>query len=301
MKRLLSFVMCFLLGVSMVSAAEESAGVAPDSILHGLDLALEKVRLVFTFSNAKRAELHLKYAAERLAEAKAMVGKRDDLVEKSIGRYTSELGETETELETAKARGENIENVALRVDKASKNNVAVLTELLEKVPETAKKGIQNALEKSQKGREKALEAIGKAVKKEEKKEETTEETKEEVKDKKAEEKAAETEEKKETAEEKKEETPAAKKSAVDATKFYYTIKKFSDHAEIFGKVNGRDVKFRIEGDQYTSDATLKLRIVREVQQQYGYDEEDAQNAMANAKFEQGTKSEIALVKKKKSD
>ncbi len=301
MKKLLPFVVCFLLAVSIVTAREDTPGVEPDSLLHGLDIAMEKMRLVFTFSNAKRAELHVKYAAERLAEARAMANKgKNDLVEKSIGKYHAELENTETELENAKARGEKIDSVVGQIDKVTKRNIVVLTTLLDKVPETAKKGIQNALDKAQKGRAKALEAVGKSEEKEEEKVEKKEEKKEEINEKKTE-KQEEKEEKMEEKAKKKEET-TKEASEIDPSQYSYTVKKFSDHAEVAGKVAGRDVKFRIEADQYGSDASLKLRIVREVKQQYSYDEEDAQNAMANLKIETGVgKPEIPLVKKKKGD
>ncbi len=312
MKKLLSLLVCFLLSVVIVSAAEETAGIEPDSVWHGLDLALEKIRLVFTFSSAKKAELHMKYAEERLAEAKDMSEKsKNDLVEQTITRYNNEVNDMTNEIEAAKVREEKIDLVVARIDKATSKHVTVLTSLLEKVPETAKKGIQNALDNSQKGREKVLEAVGKKV---EKKEEKTEEKKTEKKEEtppKAEEKKEKTtetkEEKKEEtppkAEEKKEETTGTKeekKPVIDSVKFHYDVKTFSDHAEIFGKVGGKDVKFRIEGDQYRTQVELKLRIVREVVQQYGYNRQDAENSIANIKIESGVKSEIPLVKAKKT-
>lgn len=304
MKKLLPLFVCFLLAVSIATAREDTPGVEPDSLLHGLDIAMEKLRLVFTFSSAKRVELHVKYAAERLAEARAMANKgKNDLVEKSITKYHAELENTETELETAKARGEKLDSVVGQIDKVTKRNIVVLTNLLDKVPETAKKGIQNALDKAQKGRAKALEAIDKTEEKEEEKEEEKTEKKEEVEEKKVEkeeEKEKEKTEKKEKVGEKKVEKEEAPE--IDPSQYSYTVKKFSDHAEVFGKVAGKEVKFRIEADQYGSDASLKLRIVREVKQQYEFDEEDAQNAIANLKIETGIgKPEIPLVKKKKGD
>lgn len=296
MKKLLPLLICFLLALSVVTAREDTPGVEPDSLLHGLDVAMEKLRLVFTFSSAKRAALHVKYATERLAEARAMASKgKNELVEKSIAKYHAELEDTETELETAKARGEKLDMVAGQIDKVTKRNIVVLTNLLDKVPETAKKGIQNALDKAQKGRAKALEAIGKSEEKkegkaEEKETEKKKEKKEEVKEKKEE----------IDKKEKKEKTEEKEASKIDPSQYSYTVKKFSDHAEVVGKVAGREVKFRIEADQYGSDASLKLRIVREVKQQYGFDEEDAQNAMANLKIETGMgKPDMPLVKKKK--
>lgn len=46
------------------------AGVTPDSFLWGLDVALDKLRLLFTFSDEDKARVGLEIAAERLAEIK---------------------------------------------------------------------------------------------------------------------------------------------------------------------------------------------------------------------------------------
>lgn len=48
------------------------AGVTPDSAFHGLDRAMERISLAFTFGKADKAKKTLEYAEERLAEAQVM-------------------------------------------------------------------------------------------------------------------------------------------------------------------------------------------------------------------------------------
>ena len=303
-----TYALCFLLALSFAAAAtakEQTAGIEPDSLLHSLDLAWEKVQLIFIFSSAKRADFHLSFAAERLAEAQDMAEKgKNDLAESSVDKYQNELHDAETELDTAKADGEKLDVLVAKIGKSVKKNTVILTSLLDKVPDTAKSSIQNALDNSAKTHEKALAAIGKKIEKtENKKEEQAKEEKTAGMEQKNEEAEKETTSSKEKVNKKKQEKEEEKGNSppsVDPDKYSYAVRKFEDHAEISGRVNGREVKFRIESDQYSSDTALKLRIVREVSQLYGFSKEDAQNAMANLKIEWGTKSEIPLVKKKKN-
>jgi hypothetical protein len=49
------------------------AGITPDSALYGLDRAIEKVSLAFTFGKAAKAKKGLAHARERLVEMQAMI------------------------------------------------------------------------------------------------------------------------------------------------------------------------------------------------------------------------------------
>ena len=64
-----------MLLASFVTAQEETvdAGVTPDSMLYGLDKAMERLRLAATFGNSKNAEVHLQHAEERMAELQEMI------------------------------------------------------------------------------------------------------------------------------------------------------------------------------------------------------------------------------------
>ncbi|MCG2717512.1 MAG: DUF5667 domain-containing protein [Nanoarchaeota archaeon] len=61
-----------IMAVAQEETTEENAGVTPDSIWWGIDVALDKIALALTFDNEARAEKGLKIAEERLLEIKIM-------------------------------------------------------------------------------------------------------------------------------------------------------------------------------------------------------------------------------------
>jgi len=74
------------------------AGINPDSVFYGLDRAMERLSLAFTFKKAKKAEKALKYAEERLAEAEEMAEENNlDEVDKVLEDH-DELVEEATEI-----------------------------------------------------------------------------------------------------------------------------------------------------------------------------------------------------------
>ena len=64
----------FLFLVSYASAQPQiPAGIAPDSFLYGLDVAIDQIRLLLTFDAGAKARLGLQIAEERLLEVREMV------------------------------------------------------------------------------------------------------------------------------------------------------------------------------------------------------------------------------------
>ena len=71
-------------------------GVTPDSLLYGLDKAMERISLALTFDKAKRSEKALQHAEERLAEVKAMIEQNKlDKAEKARKGHEDDLNEAE--------------------------------------------------------------------------------------------------------------------------------------------------------------------------------------------------------------
>lgn len=68
--RILCVVILVAVAAATGSLAENGAkaGLVPGSVSYGLDRFGERVRLSFTFSSEKIAQLYLQYADERLAE-----------------------------------------------------------------------------------------------------------------------------------------------------------------------------------------------------------------------------------------
>ncbi len=167
MKKLIGILMALLLIISVIpvfAQEETEAGTGPDSALYGLDRAFERISLALTFDRAKKAEKRLQIASERIAELREMVNKgKPEFVEKLTKDHGKQIEEAENDIAEAKAKGKDVTAVSQRVAEATSKHIEVLTALLDKVPEQARAGIQNAIEKSSRGRERALANIQKEV------------------------------------------------------------------------------------------------------------------------------------------
>ena len=137
-----------------------SPGLTPDSPFYFLETITEAIGTFFTFGDLKKAERYTVLAAERLVEAQAVAEKgKSELAEKTLARYEMQLENSIAMAEKAQAKGENIEEVMVRVGQATSKHLEVLAEVYEKVPDQAKPAIENAMEASLKGHEKAVEAL----------------------------------------------------------------------------------------------------------------------------------------------
>ena len=149
--------------VSAQEADLPSPGLLPDSPFYFLEIIAEEIVTFFTFGDLKKAERYATLAAERLAEAQAVVEKgKPELAEKTLARYENQLEKSMARVERAESKGENTEKVMevlTRVGQATSKHLEVLAEVYEKVPEEAKPAIENAMKVSVKGHEKAVEAL----------------------------------------------------------------------------------------------------------------------------------------------
>jgi len=135
-------------------------GFTPDSPFYFLERISEGIGTFFTFGDLKKAERYAALAAERVAEAQAVVEKgRPEAAEKALKRYEDQLSKALAKAEIAKAKGQKIEKVTETVAKATSKHLTVLEGVLEKVPEAAKAAITKALEKSKNGHITALKAL----------------------------------------------------------------------------------------------------------------------------------------------
>lgn len=159
---LASLVLALFLGVGVLAQETElpSPGLTPDSPFYFLERFFEGVGTFFTFGDLKKAERYATLAAERVAEAQAVVEKgKPEAAEKALERYEDQLGKALAKAETARAKGQNIEEVTEIVATATSKHLTVLEGVLEKVPEAAKAAITRALENSKNGHITALKAL----------------------------------------------------------------------------------------------------------------------------------------------
>jgi len=139
-----------------------SPGLTPDNPFYFLERFFEGIGTFFTFGDVAKAKRYTKLAAERVAEAKAVVDKnKPEVAEKALKRYQECLEKSLAKAEEAQAKGKSVAEVTEIVSQATIKHLAVLEEVLEKVPEPAKSAVLQAREVSKTGHVKALEALSK--------------------------------------------------------------------------------------------------------------------------------------------
>ncbi len=129
----------------------------------GRNIAVEAVELSQTDDPLQKAALHRKHAEKRVAEIQAMERKgKPEIVETLAGDYEGSVGEARKEIDKAKSQGKNADAEAAALEQSTSRHTQVLSALLNRVPEQARKGITRALEASQRGRHRELGSVKRA-------------------------------------------------------------------------------------------------------------------------------------------
>lgn len=117
-----------------------------DKFSESLELTVAKAPVIG--SPELEAKVRANHAAERLAEARKLVDQnKTDRVDSLMAEYSRQ-----TNLSIRSAEKANNTNLSQRLGNVSDNHIEVLQDVQSKVPEQAQKGIQNAIENSQKNR-----------------------------------------------------------------------------------------------------------------------------------------------------
>jgi hypothetical protein len=150
----------FGLGVLAQEAELPAPGLTPDSAFYFLESFFEDIGTLFTFGDVAKAERYAKLAAERVAEAKAVVDKgKPEAAEKALKRYEVQLKKALAKANQARAKGKDVSEVTEIVAEATSKHFAVLDEVLERVPVEAKEAIMKAKEVSKIGQMNALKVL----------------------------------------------------------------------------------------------------------------------------------------------
>ena len=159
---LLFLLLSFGIGISAQEDGLPSPGLTPDSPFYFLERISEGIGTFFTFGDLKKAERYAALAAERVAEAKAVVEKgRPEAAQIALERYEYQLERALAKAVVAKAKGKSISEVTDIIAQATAKHLTVLEEVLERVPEQAKPAILRAREVSVTGQVRALESLSK--------------------------------------------------------------------------------------------------------------------------------------------
>lgn len=127
-------------------------GILPDSPLYFIKAVRDRVFEFFISDPVKKSEYYLLLSDKRLNTGLFLLdkGKTDQAVS-TIEKGEKYLEKSLAEFDKSKAAGKDVAPVLAKLSLAVLKHEEVLNEILEKVPDSAKPGIRNALEKSQKG------------------------------------------------------------------------------------------------------------------------------------------------------
>ena len=158
MKKFTAFLISLLLVsfiFSSIISAQTSlpdAGLLPDSSFYFLKSWKESIQLFFTFNAENKVKQYLHLAEVRLAEYQKMIEKgKTDIAEKTLSKYENQLNRALLKAEEIKQKGKDIKDLSQQIETATFKHLDLVKENREKVPETARKGIETAIENSQKG------------------------------------------------------------------------------------------------------------------------------------------------------
>jgi len=154
-----------LFGAISVLAQESdlpSSGILPDSPFYFLKTWKEAIQNFFTFGAENKAKQFLHLADVRLAEYEKMIEKgKTEIAEKTLAKYEKQLNRALQKIEELNNKGEDIKDVAQKLEDAANKHIEILQENLQNAPESARKGLQNAIENSSKVIEKIRGKINK--------------------------------------------------------------------------------------------------------------------------------------------
>ena len=152
----------FSLGAGVLAQETElpDPGLTPDSPFYFLETIAEGIGTFFTFGDLKKAERYATLAAERVAEAQAVVEKgKPEFAEKTLTRYENQLNNSIARAERAQAKGQSVKNVMEIVAEGTGKHLATIESILEKVSAKAKTAATEAKEVSMTGQKNALRAL----------------------------------------------------------------------------------------------------------------------------------------------
>lgn len=175
---LVSLIIFLLLVVFIIVIANSSA---PGDPLYGIDRSTEKIELMLKSDGVAKAEKYVDLAEERLDEMGKITGSDSETtafvlrvkaedeqglsedevedVEGLVEDYEENMDAAADEIDKAKAKGQDVDEVLERVSEATLKHAETLSSVYDKVPDQAKDGILSAMEKSLNGHERSLSAV----------------------------------------------------------------------------------------------------------------------------------------------
>lgn len=135
-------------------------GLLPDHPLYSLKMVRDRIWLWLTTNSLKKAELLLLFADKRLGAAKALIeGNKVELGVSTITKGEKYLERAIAQGKIATEKGEDAQALLEKLSQATLKHQEVLTELVNKVPESFKESLTKAISATQKSYEQIQEAL----------------------------------------------------------------------------------------------------------------------------------------------
>ncbi|GEM_PF-4019470 len=130
------------------------AGITPDSPFYFVKAWREQIQSLLAFGAENKAKQFLHLAEVRLAEYKKMaeLGK-DDISARTLEKFNNHLDRALEKLSELKKEKRDAKEIEDKIGEARMKHVEVLRENLAKVPEQARKGLERAIENSERALE----------------------------------------------------------------------------------------------------------------------------------------------------
>lgn len=150
-----------IVGVGGTTAAVASQAAVPGDALYPVKELTENVRVATALSEEDKAKVYLVIAEEKLKEVEKLTqkGAPVDRIEDALERLEENQSKGLEKAQEAKSKGKSVDDVVALIEANRDRQQAVLTGVLEKVPEQAKDAIRRSLENSRQGFERAIEAV----------------------------------------------------------------------------------------------------------------------------------------------
>lgn len=152
----------FSLGTGILAQDSElpEPGLTPDSPFYFLETIAEEIVTFFNFGDLKKAARYAALAAERVAEAQALIQEgKPEFAEKAFQRYEMQLNKSIARAEKAQAKGKSVKKVMEVIAEGTGKHLEVIEGILEKTSGKAKEAATKAKEVSMAGQKNALRSL----------------------------------------------------------------------------------------------------------------------------------------------
>lgn len=121
-------------------------GVAPDSIWYRFKLFLQRVQVILTFDAAKKAQLLMDQAQQRLAEAQAMSAQgKPELAAQAMTQYNQTLNAAAAQAKAAAKSAKDLTRLIAQIDKHRPQWAQVMAQVVAAVPAEQQEQLAQAL------------------------------------------------------------------------------------------------------------------------------------------------------------